>query len=325
MPERVLVTGAHGFLGSRVVQSYLASGATVGGIVRTKGAVAATPPELKIVELDLLDLNANLDAFAGHDLVVHTAALLHARTSAERALQERVNVDVTRSVVAACRHSAVPRLVHVSSTAAIGISPGPRAPADETFGFNLAHFDLPYNETKRRAEHVVLAAGRAGLETVVASPGFTFGRHRGGYRGGEVVERVLRRRVVACTNGGLSVVHVDDVVDGIRRVAAAGGVGQRYILSGPNVSFHEIARTVARIAGEKRLVLSVPDAARDLAGVFLNSRYARQRGIAPRLYLGPRYAYQYYSSAKARTELGFDPRSLSAIVEDAVAYLRGLR
>ena len=192
----------------------------------------------------------------------------------------------------------------MSGARRLSISPRPDAPADETFGFNLQRFELPYNESKRRADELVLSAGSPGLETVVVSPGFTFGSWRDGYRGGEVIERVLRRRVVPCTNGGLSVVHVDDVVAGIRRAAARGRAGERYILSGQNLTFHEIARTVARVSGEKKLVVTVPDVARDLAGAVLNSERARRRGRGPLLFLNRCYAYQYYSSAKALCEHG---------------------
>ena len=317
--QRVLVTGAAGFLGSNVVRSYVDRGAAVRALVRTHPP--DLPPGVEVVEVDLLELGGAVGAFAGQDLVVHAAAVLHARTPAERALQERVNVDATLAVLDACRGAGVPRLVHVGSTAALGISPRPDAPADETFGFNLERFELPYNESKRRADELVLSAGSPRLETVVVSPGFTFGSWRDGYRGGEVIERVLRRRVVPCTNGGLSVVHVDDVVAGIRRAAARGRAGERYILSGQNLTFHEIARTVARVSGEKKLVVTVPDVARDLAGAVLNSERARRRGRGPLLFLNRRYAYQYYSSAKALCELGYEARPFEAIVRDALPHL----
>jgi dihydroflavonol-4-reductase len=289
--------------------------------VRTRPGHAA--PGVELVELDLLELDAKRDVVAGVDLVIHAAAILSARTPAERALQERVNVEVTRALVEACRDTGVRRLVHIGSTATLGISERPETPADEASEFNLAGFGLGYNETKLQADRLVLSAAAAGLETVVVSPGFTFGRWRDGYRGGEVVERVLQRRVVPCTRGGLSIVHVEDLVDGIRRAAAAGRAGHRYVLSGPNASFHEIARAVARLSGERRLVLTVPDVVRDLAGWILNSERARRRGRAPLLFLNGRYAYQYYSSEKARRELGYEPRGLDAIIADALAHLRG--
>ena len=90
-----------------------------------------------------------------------------------------------------------------------------------------------------------------------------------------MIERVLRRRIVPCTGGGLSVVHVDDVVAGIQTVAQRGGAGERYILSGDNVSFYEIARVVCRVAGHRALVVPVPDAIRALAVAYGNGRARR--------------------------------------------------
>lgn len=277
---------------------------------------------LELVEMDLCDLSRNLDAFADQDLVIHTAAMLHANTAAERAIQERVNVDVTRTVVEACRHNNVPRLIHVSTTAAIGISANSKVPANERFHFNLDRLDLSYNRTKNQAERLVLDADGPDFTTIIVNPGFIFGRHRGDYRGKEVIERVLRRRFVSCTNGGLSVVLIDDVVDGIRRVADRARGGQRYILSGQNLSFHDIARTVSQVSGQRKIVITVPDVVRDLAGLYSNSRFARRLGSSPQLYLDRRYAYQYYSSEKARVELGYEPQSFARIVTDALDHIR---
>lgn len=276
---------------------------------------------MDLAELDLQALEVDQDVVAGHDLVVHTAAVVHATTSAERALQERVNVDVTRALVAACRKHAVPRLLHVSSTAAVGISGRQEAPADEAFPFNLQGLGLGYAETKREAEFLVIGADEPGFETVVVNPGFMFGRHRHGYRGSEVVTSALGRTLVPCLRGGLSVVHVEDVVDGIKAAAERGRHGERYILSGPNVSFRDVAQTVARLSGRRKLVVTVPDAARAAAGLYFNRLRGRTGSAAPRLYLDRRYAYQYYSSEKARIELGYLARSLDDIVADVLEYL----
>lgn len=324
--QRVLVTGGAGFLGAAVARTYLARGASVRIVGRTAASVwvahESRAAGVELVDMDLRDVSRNEDVFAELDLVIHTAAMLHAETPSERVLQEQVNVGVTRAVTEACRRNGVFRLVHVSSTAALGIPESSRLPANEEFRFNLGHLDLGYAETKRRAEEVVLDAnGSSALETVIVNPGFIFGRHRSGYRGREVVERVLRSRVVPCTNGGLSIVHVDDVAGGIWRAAADGRAGERYILSGENLSFREIAHTVCELSGERRLVLPVPDPVRDAACFFLNSmRTGTAEHPACRL---RRFTYAYYSSEKARRELGYRPRPFAQIVADMLDYLRG--
>jgi dihydroflavonol-4-reductase len=317
--KNVLVTGGAGFLGTRIVQNYLSRGVTVRAVGRTR----RTPQTagFEFVGLDLCDFRRVVDVVSGQDLVIHAAAILSARSPEERALQERVNVGATENIIEACRRNGIRRLVHVSTTAAIGISSNPRAPADERFHFNLDDLGLSYHSSKHQAERLVLQANSGTLETVVVNPGFMFGSHQGGYRGGEVITRVLRRPVVICTDGGLSVVHLDDVVDGIRRAADHGRAGQRYILSGENVTYSAIARTICRLSGIKKMVISVPNVLRDLAGILVS----RIAGADAHLYLCRRYAYQFYSSQKARAELSYQPRPLEAIVADYLNFCHPLR
>lgn len=318
---RVLVTGGTGFLGSRLVEHFLDEGARV----RCAGHASQDPtspepaPEegLEYVELDVRDASRLVEVAASMDLVVHTAAVTDASSPKERALQEEVNVGGTRNVVEACRAEGVPRMLHVSSTAAVGISADPEHPADEDFGFNLHGVGPGYAASKRRAEKLVLGADGPNLSTLVVNPGFMFGPHGRRYRGAEIIERVLERRVVPCTNGGLSVVHVDDVVRGIGKLLDRGRSGERYILSGPNVTFREIAETVCRVAGVRRTVLPVPDLIRDAFGFLKHSLFARG---AFRPYLSGPYAYQFYSSERAERELGYDSRQFGEIVADYLSW-----
>ena len=54
--------------------------------MRLTAAADHLPPQVELVQLDLQALEVDQDIVAGHDLVVHTAAVVHATTSAERAL-----------------------------------------------------------------------------------------------------------------------------------------------------------------------------------------------------------------------------------------------
>jgi dihydroflavonol-4-reductase len=321
--RRVLVTGGAGFLGSRLARSYAEHGASVRVIGRRRRAAQSSSPapaNIEFVERDLLELGRNTsEAFAGQDLVIHAAAQIRATNLDERVLQRKVNVDGTRNVIEACRQHGVPRLLYVSTCAAVGISQDPSAPADERFTFNLEHLDLGYNLTKRAAEGLVLAANDASLETVVVNSGFIFGWEGQRYRGREVIDRVLGRPFVICTDGGLSIVHVDDVVEGIRSAADRGVPGRRYILSGQNVSFREIAETVCQISGRRRLVISVSKTAMEVASRLLKKvPVGPAQAISSRLSSLQEYSYQYYSSEQARLELGYAPRPFASIVAEAL-------
>ena len=55
-------------------------------------------------------------------------------------------------------------------------------------------------------------------------------------------------------------------------------VQSRSASSPQSLSFHDIARTVSRLAEQDKTVITVPDVARDLLGLYSNSRFARHRG-----------------------------------------------
>src|SRR5262249_13546900 len=123
-----------------------------------------TPPTAaRTVTADIRDEDAMVKAFQGADVVIHAAAAL----PSHRAAQIRsVDVDGTKSVVAAARRADVQRLVHISSTAVYGL---PRlCPTPEHFP------GVPvdaYSEAKLAAEQAVLRGGRdQGLCTPILRP-----------------------------------------------------------------------------------------------------------------------------------------------------------
>src|SRR5258705_2473496 len=114
----IAVTGATGFLGRYIVDSLLARGARVAGVVRNPDRV----PELaaKGVELrkaDLAEPDRLAAGFAGADAVVSNAALFSLGNQSW-ADHERANVEGTRNVMTACKDAGVKRVVHVSSVTA---------------------------------------------------------------------------------------------------------------------------------------------------------------------------------------------------------------
>lgn len=118
---RVAVTGATGFLGRYIVDTLLARGAHVIGVVRNPERV----PELarRGVELrraDLADRRALAAGFAGADAVVSNAAL-YSLQNRRWDDHHRANVDGTRNVLEALVDASVRRVVHVSSVAVYGM------------------------------------------------------------------------------------------------------------------------------------------------------------------------------------------------------------
>ena len=168
---RVVVTGASGFLGSRLAAELLRGGHEV--VAGSRKSI----PELVALgaihaPLDLGDREALRNAFKGADVVFHVAAKTGI-WGPERDYVES-NLIGTQNVLAACEQRKVRKLVYTSSPSVVFDG------RDHVDAGN----DLPYPQdylcsypaTKALAEREVLAAnGRWGLATCSLRPHLIFG------------------------------------------------------------------------------------------------------------------------------------------------------
>ena len=315
---RILVTGATGLLGPHLCRRLVEDGHEVTILRRpTSNVTQLANLNLRHEVGDITNVEDVLRATSDQDAVIHAAAhTAYFGASAEE--QNRVNIEGTGNVVRACRAQRNTRLLHVSSVATIGIPAGPRKPADENFVFNLEGSGLTYHISKRRAEEEVLEA--KGLDAVVVNPALIWGSNGDTYRGNEVFEKILRYPVIPHGPGGQCIVHVSDVVDGIVRALEEGRAGERYILGGDNVSFGELNRTICRQLGLTRLLIPIPASAAEF-GNRVKNVVRRILGAKPLPTYNRSFCYPFYSSAKAKAQLGYNPRPIGSLVQEAAAYV----
>jgi UDP-glucose 4-epimerase len=154
--QRVLVTGASGFVGPHVVAALRAAG------FRLRLAQRRPAPVPDGVETVVTgDLSAPIDwsaALAGVDHVVHLAGLAHAGPGLDDALYQRINTQATRELAEAAQRAGVSRFVYLSSLKALsGAFDGPalhdsdRPAPDDAYGRSklaaeqaLAQLDLDW-------------------------------------------------------------------------------------------------------------------------------------------------------------------------------------
>lgn len=189
--ERVLVTGATGQIGPRVVWRLHRAGYLVRALSRRPPPPGLLPAGVELLSADIADPGAVARALAGVHAVVHLAALLHI-TEPPSAIgfdYERTNVHGTQVLVEAAVRAGVSRLVHFSSITVYGSNAG--VPLTEE---SAVRPDTPYAQSKAEAERVVLAARTAAgvpLGVVLRLGAVYGGRVKGNYR----------RLAVALANG----------------------------------------------------------------------------------------------------------------------------
>lgn len=324
VPEKALVTGATGFVGSAVARRLLAAGVAVRALARPRSDrrnLEGLPVE--IVEGDLLDPPSLARACAGCDALFHVAADYRTWAPHPEELY-RANVEGTRAMLSAAQAAGVARVVYTSSVATLGL-PKDGTPGDEDSPVTLADMVGHYKRSKFQAEDVAREFAARGLDVVIVNPSTPIGpRDVKPTPTGRIVRDAARGRIPAFVDTGLNVVHVDDVAEGHWLAYLKGARGQRYVLGGHDMSLREILAEIAHLVGRKPPRISLPHAA-VMPVAYVAEAWARLSGrppLATREEVRMAKKHMYFSSAKAERELGYRARPARAALEDALRWFR---
>ena len=234
---RITVTGASGHIGGNLVRALLDDGRPdlqVRALIHHNDRALADLPRdrLEVLRGDLLDPGFAGHALDGSEVVYHLAARI-SLDARDAPAMERINVEGTKRILAACRERGVRRLVYFSSVHAFSTHPGDRE-CDETRPLSDGDADAPaYDRTKARALRAMHEAVAAGLDAVAVHPTGVIGPHD--YRPSEmgtVIRNLCTGRMPALVTGGFNFVDVRDVVAGALGAEARGRTGESYLLGG---------------------------------------------------------------------------------------------
>ena len=266
--NRVLVTGATGFVGSHLCKLLVSRGYDVIGTTRRKIRDADQPNfQLKTVG----DLGADFEwgpILDGIDYVVHLAARVHVmRDTADDPLDSfrRTNVQGTEQILRHAAAQGVKRLIYLSSVKVNG-----EATNDQPFSASDTPMPVdPYGQSKLEAEQLVGAVGTdVGLESVIIRPPLVYGPGVGGnfVRLIGLIEKgiPLPFSLVENRRSLVSVQNLSDlVVECLRNSAAP---GECFLVSdNEDISTRDLIQMLASLMSRPARLLRVPPAVLNFA------------------------------------------------------------
>lgn len=276
----------------------------------------------ELVHLDLADSTGFADALSGCRYLFHVAADYRLWVPNEAAMRQ-VNIDGTLALLNEAARAGVERSVYTSSVAALGLT-GTTSPATEATLIKPEHHIGAYKKSKYDAEQQVRALA-AQQDIVIVNPSTPVGP--GDIKPtptGQMILDAARGKMPAYVDTGLNIVHVDDVATGHLRALEKGRSGESYILGGEDLMLRELLALVAHQSGRKAPSLRLPIAPL-MPLAWIMERIAEQTGKTPLMtpdILKMAKKRMFFSSQKARDELGYTARPAIEAVADALAWFR---
>jgi len=296
-PQRVLVTGGAGFIGSHVADRYLAEGCEVTVLDDlSTGRRDRVPADASFLEMGLDDARLE-DAFSAgrFDTVNHHAAQVDVRRSvADPLLDARSNVVGLIHLLERARRHAVGRVIYVSSGGVVYGEPQAIPTPEDHEKLPLS----PYGVGKLAGEHYLACyAAVHGLDYVSLRYANVYGQRQDPHGEAGVVAifgvRILAGEPITIFGDGeqeRDYVYVGDVVEAnwlasVAEPRSGQGIDARAwnIGTGRGTSVNELADRLMRIAGREVERRPAPERAGELRRSVLDcSRATAELGWSPR-------------------------------------------
>ena len=331
--QRILVTGASGFIGTKLVQLLLREGFSVRGLYHNRpldwSNFAELDPgdRLDFVQGDITSLESVRTAMNDCRYVFHLAGFAQNWTR-DLSLFAKNNIDGMRNVFQIAKEQDIERIVWTSSIVTFGQTELGTT-ADETSRRITERYFTEYEKTKTVAEKEALQWAADGLPLVIVNPTRVFGPgpKTDGNALTELISDYITGKLFVMLNFGMNVgnyAFVDDVARGHYLAMLQGRIGERYILGGENASLRQFYTYIEEVTGIRRRGVPV-----FLPGAIMLSRlfvlWAKLTGGYPRISPGwvRTFAADWsYGCDKAKSELGYAPISLKEAIQRTYVWLQ---
>lgn len=320
---RYFLTGATGFIGGHVARQLVSEGHEVVALVRTpEKAAALAALGVALHKGDITDKESMRAPMTGVDGVFHMAAWYEVGVP-DSSMAERINVQGTRNVLELMRELDIPKGVYTSTLAVFSDTQG--KVVDESYYHKPADgkWNSEYDRTKWLAHYeVAVPMMQAGLPLVIVQPGLVYGPGDESVAAMTLRSYLLRRLPISPQGTAFAWAHVADVTRAHILTMEKGQVGESYIIAGPVHTLMDALAIAERITGIPGPRLHPPLSL--IRATAALTALVEKVVPLPMLYraetLRSTAATYIASNAKAKRELGYEPRSLEEGLRETLAY-----
>jgi len=247
----IAVTGANGLLGNIILKKFISEKIPVIGLQRVHGGPTSLrnpTQEVEWREADVTNSLALADALKNIDTVIHTAAVV----SFDPRAKERIfqtNVIGTQNIVNACLALRIPRLIFISSVAALGRKKGVTEINEENKWVD-SDLNSDYAKSKYLAELEVYRGQEEGLSISIVNPSAILSTANPNKSSSQIFKYVHHERPFYA-DGHLNYVDARDVAEVVYRIYEKKIDGEKFIATAGSINLKELITKIAFRLGKK--------------------------------------------------------------------------
>ena len=328
MPKkRILLTGATGLVGSRLLKDLLDAGNDVVAMKRENSGMLNVNRLLTGNEQgsvtwitgDVTDIFSVDEALEGTDTVYHAAAFISFHSS-DRQRMMKVNAGGTANMVNLSVKHGIRRFCHISSVAAIGREAGAGI-IDENSVWKTSRDNSNYAISKYAAEREVWRAMEEGLNAFIINPSIVVGPGDW-HTGSSMMFSQVWKGFPFYSSGVTGFVDVRDVSKSAMLLMEKEISGERFIVSSENVSFRFVFDEIAEALGKRKPSVMV---GKRLASIGWRLEAVRSAfsGTKPMITKETAHSSQmkwFYSNEKVKKTAGIEFITVKDAIRETARY-----
>lgn len=257
---KILITGATGFIGLKLVDALHAKGHELFALCRDKvKAKKLLPEKCHVIIGDITNRDSLKGCCEGIDMVYQLVAQVGNDLPSELAMKKfrKVNVDGLQNIVDEAKRAGVKRFISVSSIAAMGIVKKMPISAQ-----SKCEPYLPYQKTKREGELLILKEVKENnFPGIIVRPAKVYGVGEKEYSYLSIAKLCKKGFFPKVGLGDTMVSHcyIDDLVTNLVLLTERGKIGEIYIFAtDKSIGFYQSVELIAKELDKKVIFLPVP-------------------------------------------------------------------
>ncbi len=305
----ITVIGATGMIGNHIVRAAHSKGHDVVALYRNPATLNALKDlDVEFRQADLNDMSSLRRAFKGSDALVHAAA--YYPTTPKLLAQELETANrMMENFYRVALELPLRKIVYVGAAIALPKAANGK-PADGSEEYLSQPKDQnPYLQVKWSLDAMARTKAKEGLPVTIGIPSMTFGEYDPGNGTGRFILEMANGTFPGYVAGNRNVVYAGDAGRGLVRVAEDGAPGERYLLTGENLTMKQLTAMIAEVTGTPQ-PKEIPLIAAKLVSSLQTLRYKYLNGLAPKVSssaIAVMSSGQFLDGSKAERELGYSP------------------